>query len=242
MRLTPARRFDNVYLAYLVAVMKTAIDAILFQLKSLGDAQAETLAKRLKISAQAVRQRLDRLLAENLVSFSDQVRGRGRPRRVWSLRPSAASLFPDTHAQLTVDLIRSIRTELGEPAFARLLQRRAEEITATYQKRLARERTVAKKLAALAEIRSSEGYMARLEELPGEGFLLVEDHCPICAAAIACQGFCSIELEIFQNLLGPDWRVERQDHLLSGARRCTYRISRATTRVPETVDDQARPG
>ena len=218
--------------------MKTAADAILFQLKSLGEAQAETLARRLGITVQAVRQRLERLLAQSLVAFSDEVRGRGRPRRLWSLTPGAASLFPDTHAQLTVDLIGNIRGELGEAAFARLLQRRCREITAVYQRRLAREPTIAKKLAALAEMRSTEGYMARLEELPGAGYLLVEDHCPICAAAIACQGFCSIELEIFRNLLGPDWHIERRDHLLSGGRRCTYRISHA---VLETVENGARP-
>ena len=47
--------------------MKTAGDAILFQLKSLGEAQAETIARRLRVSVQAVRQRLERLLAETLV-------------------------------------------------------------------------------------------------------------------------------------------------------------------------------
>jgi predicted ArsR family transcriptional regulator len=45
--------------------VKTAGNAILFQLKSLGEAQAETLARRLAISVQAVRQRLERLLAED---------------------------------------------------------------------------------------------------------------------------------------------------------------------------------
>ena len=207
--------------------MKTAGDAILFQLKSLGQAQAETLTRRLGISVQAVRQRLERLLAENLVSFSDRAQGRGRPRRLWSLAPGAASLFPDTHAQLTVDLIGTIRSELGEVALARLLEKRRRQITAAYRKRLAREPDIAKKLATLADMRSAEGYMARLEELPSEGFLLIEDHCPICAAAMTCQGFCSIELEIFQNLLGPGWHIERQDHVLTGARRCTYRITPA---------------
>src|SRR5215472_15499109 len=47
--------------------VKTAGDAILFQLKSLGQAQAETLARRLGITVQAVRQRLERLLAEQPV-------------------------------------------------------------------------------------------------------------------------------------------------------------------------------
>jgi predicted ArsR family transcriptional regulator len=208
-------------------------DAILFQLKSLGEAQAETIAMRLGITVQAVRQRLDRLLDENLVEFSDQPRGRGRPRRIWSLTPKATSLFPDTHAQLTVDLIGTIRSELGEKAFGRLLQRRSEEIAVSYRHRLAREPDMAGKLAALADIRSAEGYMARLEELPGEGYLLVEDHCPICAAATVCQGFCSVELEVFRGLLDDGWQIERQDHLLLGARRCAYRITPTVAPVPQ---------
>jgi predicted ArsR family transcriptional regulator len=207
--------------------VKTAGDAILFQLKSLGEAQAETLARRLGISVQAVRQRLDRLLAENLVAYSDRAHGRGRPRRLWSLTPGAASLFPDTHAQLTVDLIGTIRSELGETGLARLLERRREQITTAYRTRLAGEPDIARKLTALADMRSGEGYMARVERLAEDGFLLVEDHCPIRAAAMTCQGFCSIELAIFQNLLGPGWRIERQDHLLTGAHRCAYRITPA---------------
>jgi predicted ArsR family transcriptional regulator len=64
----------------------------------------------------------------------------------------------------------------------------------------------------------------------GDGFLLIENHCPICAAAAACQGFCRAELEVFQDTLGPGVAIERIDHILAGARRCAYRI------VPETVD------
>ena len=207
--------------------MKAAGDAILFQLKSLGEAQAEMLARRLGISVQAVRQRLERLLTENLVAFSDHAHGRGRPRRLWSLAPGTASLFPDTHAQLTVDLIGTIRSELGETALAKLLERRREQVTASYTKGLAREPDIGRKLTALADMRSAEGYMARVEVLADEVFLFVEDHCPICAAAMSCQGFCRIELRVFRDLLGPEWHIEREDHLLTGARRCTYRINPA---------------
>ena len=213
--------------------MKTAGDTILFQLKSLGEVQAETLARRLGISAQAVRQRLERLLGESLVSYSDRTRGRGRPRRFWSLAPGAASLFPDTHAQLTVDLIGTIRSELGETALSRLLERRREQITAAYRKRLSREPDIARRLRALADMRSAEGYMARVEKLGSEDFLLIEDHCPICAAAMTCQGFCSIELQVFRNLLGSGWDIERQDHLPAGARRCSYRITRTPAPAPK---------
>jgi predicted ArsR family transcriptional regulator len=214
--------------------MKTVADAVLFQLKSLGEAQAETLARRLRISVQAVRQRLERLLAENLVAFTDQARGRGRPRRIWSLTPHAGSLFPDTHAQLTVDLIGTIRSELGEAAFTKLLERRTREITAVYRTKLDREPSVSRKLEMLAEMRTAEGYMARVEELPDESYLLIEDHCPICAAATTCQGFCSVELQVFQNLLGREWRIDRRDHLLAGGRRCTYQIARVPVRRPRS--------
>jgi hypothetical protein len=82
----------------------------------------------------------------------------------------------------------------------------------------------------LAALRSGVflgGYMARVEAVADEGFLLVEDHCPICAAAMTCQGFCSVELQVFRNLLGPGCQIERQDHLLTGARRYAYRITPA---------------
>jgi predicted ArsR family transcriptional regulator len=54
----------------------------------------------------------------------------------------------------------------------------------------------------------------------------VENHCPICAAARACQGFCRSELALFEMLLAPA-RVVRVEHLLEGARRCAYRITPA---------------
>ena len=47
------------------------------------------------------------------------------------------------------------------------------------------------------------------------------------AAARACRGLCQRELALFREVLGPDVEVTRLDHLLSGARRCSYRIRRA---------------
>jgi predicted ArsR family transcriptional regulator len=58
----------------------------------------------------------------------------------------------------------------------------------------------------------------------GGGFSLVENHCPICAAARACVGLCDGELRLFQEVLGPRVRIAREEHILAGARRCRYRI------------------
>ena len=61
-------------------------------------------------------------------------------------------------------------------------------------------------------------------ERPGT-FLLVENHCPICAAATACQGFCISELDLFRSVLGPGVDVERTEHIVAGDRRCAYRVT-----------------
>nr|MDJ0635647.1 hypothetical protein [Xenococcaceae cyanobacterium MO_188.B29] len=55
-------------------------------------------------------------------------------------------------------------------------------------------------------------------------FLLIENHCPICAAAIACTGLCQREQEIFQTVLGENIDIARTEHIVAGERRCVYRI------------------
>ena len=82
------------------------------------------------------------------------------------------------------------------------------------------------RVRALAERRTQEGYLAEAL-VDGDEWLLVEHHCPICVAATSCQGLCSSELEVFQQALGADVTVRREQHLLSGDTRCAYRIARA---------------
>lgn len=204
--------------------MQPSSDSLLFQLKTMGPVQAEKLAQRLGISPQAVRQQMDRLRDLGLVQYQDRAAGPGRPKRFWSLTEQGQARFPDSHAQLTVGLIEAMRAEFGEAGLDRLIARREREMAESYKAALAPKPSLEGKIAALAALRAAEGYMARWEAAP-DGFLLIEDHCPICAAAKACQGFCRSELALFEVALGPGCRVERIDHLLAGARRCAYRIT-----------------
>ena len=73
--------------------------------------------------------------------------------------------------------------------------------------------------------------MAEVKSEDGGSYLLVENHCPICAAANACQGFCSTELDLFRSVLGPGVAVERIEHIVSGDRRCAYRVTPESGRL-----------
>jgi len=204
--------------------MNAPADRILLQLKTRGPAETLALAGALGVSRQTTLQQLERLVADGLVTHADARRGVGRPRRVWSLTPAAQTRFPDTHAQLTLKMLDAVRAEFGEGGVDRLISRREAVTTRSYAQALAPLRSLAARVARLAELRTAEGYMADCSPDPGGGFLLVENHCPICAAAAACQGFCRAELQVFRDALGPGVTVERTDHILAGARRCAYLI------------------
>jgi len=200
---------------------------ILYLIKTKGPLTAQALAEALQITAMGVRQHLKRLTEEGLVEHHDRRSGVGRPARHWELTAQGHGRFPDSHGELTVSLLGSVRSVFGAKGLDRLIEARTRETTRAYRERLEGVAGIDRRLATLAELRSAEGYMA--EWRPGEdgSYLFVENHCPVCAAARVCQGLCRSELEVFQACIGDGWSVERSEHLLDGARRCAYRISPA---------------
>ena len=190
--------------------------------------RTSALADALAITAEAARQQLNRLVREGLVApetehgAGDAIKA-GRPSQRWRLTPAAEARFPDAHAELTVRLIQTVRAELGEEALDRLVMAHERRARAAYATELSGAQSPTEKIARLAALRTRDGYMAEWHDLDGV-WLLTENHCPICAAAQACQGFCRAELALFQEVLGPELEVTRTDHIASGARRCAYRI------------------
>lgn len=204
--------------------MNTTGDQILFLLKTRGAARTGDIASRFDLTRQGARQQLEKLTADGLVSFVDQRAGVGRPRRSWALTEKGDARFPDTHAALTVELLGAVAAEFGEAGLDRLIARRERDSLEAYRTAMAGLTDLRARLRRLAGLRRAEGYMAEVRE-DGDGLLLIENHCPICAAASACQGLCRSELAIFQAVLGEGCRVERIDHILAGARRCAYRVT-----------------
>lgn len=204
--------------------MRSTADQILLLLKSKGPAQTKALAEATGITRQAARLQMERLAADGLVVHAEERAGVGRPRRSWSLTDKGHARFPDTHAQMTVELIEAVREEFGAAGLDRLVARRERGVESAYRTAMADAETLEDRLARLADIRAREGYMAEWSRQEDGTYLLVENHCPICVAAAACQGFCRSELALFQMMLAPA-KVERAEHILSGARRCAYLVS-----------------
>ena len=207
--------------------MTDAKRRVLDRLKRVDGATAAELATELELTEAGVRQHLDGLEANGLVARRERpASGRGRPPVEWALTDVASELFPDRHGDLTVELIDAVRNALGEEGLEKVVDARAEQQLASYRADLPvpGEATLGRRIGALARRRSAEGYMAEARR-EGDGWMLVEHHCPVCEAAQACTGLCRTELDLFRATLGPDVEVERTQHLLSGDARCAYRVT-----------------
>jgi predicted ArsR family transcriptional regulator len=208
-----------------IRLARPAAERLLVLLKTRGPQTAAELGAAMGLTGEAARQQLVRLATDGFVSAAAEARGVGRPVQVWSLTAAGNARFPDGHAELTAHLIDSIRTQFGEEVLDRLIESKAAESKAAYAVALQGAASLAEKVERLAEARTREGYMAECWT-EADGYVLVENHCPICVAAATCQGFCRAELNTFQAVLGPDAVIERNEHLVAGDRRCAYRISR----------------
>jgi predicted ArsR family transcriptional regulator len=202
-------------------------DHVLMLLKMHGALTAAALAKKLGTTGEAARQQLIRLADNGLVSSKNERAGVGRPTQHWSLTSAAQARFPDTHAALTVQIIDIIRDKLGENALDEIIGQREEVTRCAYDAALSDSLDLRGKVSVLSALRSAEGYMADWQENDDGSILLIENHCPICAAATRCEGFCRAELQVFRSVLGPAVAIDRTEHIVSGGRRCAYLIRHA---------------
>lgn len=213
---------------------------VLRALKQLGPVAAEFLATELEVTAMAVRQHLYALESDGLASHEAHAKGRGRPLKLWSATPAADPFFTDAHAALTADLMGHLRSTFGDRGLEKILSSRTRAQVQAYVARLNPRKTLRGRLEALARIRSEEGYMAEIRRDQDGAWLIIENHCPVCAAARLCTGLCREELTLFREVIGMAVEIERSDHIIAGARRCVYRVRQKVSRPKASERNLAR--
>jgi len=199
------------------------IDRILRTIKVHGDVTAIMISQEFGMTKEGARKHLLKLEQNGLLKSEGKSEGVGRPVTHYSLTQKGLSKFPDTHAQVTVDLLKSVKHLLGDNALDLLISDREKQTYDRYRVAMQEDNTLEKRLDKLVEMRSQEGYMADWKK-EGDEYFLIESHCPICAAATECQGFCRAELKNFKQLIGEEYHVERVKHILADEQRCVYRI------------------
>jgi len=204
---------------------RPAGDRVLLRLKTHSPQTAEDVGKALGITTEAARQQLVQLAGVQLAEFTSEVRGVGRPTQIWRLSSKGETRFPDAHGELSAQILMAAEKTLGVKGLENLIAARGAALREQYRLELSDVEGLGPRVSALAAIRKREGYMAETRK-DGTAHVLIEKHCPIHAAASACPGLCGAELNLFREVLG-SVTITRVDHILSGARRCSYRIEKA---------------
>jgi DeoR family suf operon transcriptional repressor len=205
-----------------LAQLGPARRALLLAMRRVGEASAEELALRLRITPSAVRQQLRSLADRELVTHRDERPGPGRPRRLYSLGPAAQALFPSAHGELGSELLAYVEDE--DPALLeRVFERRRAARVVDAQARLA-GRDFAGRIGELARILDEAGYLADFERCADGTFRITEHNCAILAVARRHGHACTTELSFLREVL-PGASVERVSHIASGGHACVYVIA-----------------
>ena len=201
----------------------TSFDKFLKLLKTRGPMSSAAVAQELGITCEGARFQLTKLAEEGFVEATQVSKGVGRPTQIWSITSKGNQHFPDNHAQLSEQLIESMQEVLSSEQMDAVIALREKKANRKYLDALKDIPNLEEKIIRLAELRNSDGYLAEWDK-DDDGFILIENHCPVCAAAQRCNDLCEAELNTFKEIFGENISVERVDHIIAGARRCAYKI------------------
>jgi predicted ArsR family transcriptional regulator len=200
---------------------------LLLRLRIDGPSSPDRLATRLGASRTGVLQQLRALEAAHLVSRQTVRHGVGRPRHLYDVTPDAQGLFPANYDGLAAGLLAAIEAIGGDDLLEQVFVARRRQLGARVRldlaERLTADSPLIDRVRELAVIQTSNGYLAEAS-LNGDGSVRLEEHnCAIFQIAASSPAACRAELDLFREVLGAD--VVRDQHIASGDRCCSYRIS-----------------
>jgi predicted ArsR family transcriptional regulator len=191
-----------------------------------GPQSAVALSACFGLTPTAVRRHLDALIAAGRVSavaerkVSGQLRGRGRPARVFALTDEGHSSFGHAYDDIAVAALNYLKATGGETAVTAFARERLEALEARYAATLV-DVPADRRPAGLAEALTADGYAASSQHA-GTGVQVCQHHCPVAHVAADFPQLCEAETEMFGRLLGT--HVQRLATIAHGDGICTTHI------------------
>ena len=196
---------------------------ILYYIKQYGQTTVADLSSRLQMTGEAVRQHLLHLIQDGYIQRQSErtpAAGAGRPSLYYSLTIDGEHLFPKSYDGLTVELIDTVISQLGEEALKEVLSKMTESRVQQWEFQL-RGLTLLERVAALKDIYMENDSFIGIEQ-NGEEILLIERNCPFANVAMKRPALCSVTVNVLTRLLGI--QVVRKEKFQNGDGRCVFSI------------------
>jgi predicted ArsR family transcriptional regulator len=196
-----------------------------------GPVTAAGLSARTGLTPAAVRRHLDNLAAAGLIEARTVrrpgSRGRGRPAKFFAITDAGRSAFEHAYDGLAASALRFLAETAGAGTVAEFARRQVADLEHRYAPVMAAA-PARRKVAALAEALSADGYAASAMRAPGgapsaSGEVLCQHHCPVAHVAAEFPQLCEAETEAFGRLLGTP--VQRLATIAHGDGICTTHVT-----------------
>jgi len=200
-----------------------------------GPSTAVALAKRLKITPAGVRRHLDALVQDGILEAREphqrslNIRGRGRPSKVFVMTEIGREKFEHSYDDLAVFALKYMNTQSGAAMVTGFANARAEDMERKAKLFISKTKSENGKLTGLADFLSSEGFAANVHD-QGNGQELCQHHCPIAHVAAEFPELCEAETAAFSRITGT--HVQRLATIAHGDGVCTTfipNLSKKTT-------------
>jgi predicted ArsR family transcriptional regulator len=199
---------------------KSPASQILKLLQQRGELRIKDIEAALGVTATAVRQQLNALVAEDLVVSTTVREKRGRPHAIYRLSEKGQALFARGYANLAIVLLEEI-LEVAEPELAqRLFRRVSTRLGEQYTDHMLGE-ALSERLQALVSRLHTHGIITQVDEAD-DLFVLTEYGCPYFRVAQQHREVCEMEIEAMEQALGTE--VTLCHSQLDGHHGCQFQV------------------
>jgi predicted ArsR family transcriptional regulator len=197
---------------------ETSDKAVMDFLRREGAVTIGALVAEMGVTATAVRQRLQRLMADGLIQRQTERKGRGRPNHRYSLTEKGERAAGTNFADMASVLWEEIKS-VEDPAIRRgLLKRIAGRLAERYRNEVGGE-TLGERMTALAGVMEERDIPFKVEN-SGSLPVLSALACPYPELARRDRGICTMEKMMLSEILGESVRLS--ECRLDGATCCTF--------------------
>jgi predicted ArsR family transcriptional regulator len=202
---------------------ETSDEVLLNYLRRNGAARISDLVVETGVTATAVRQRIQRLMADGLIQRHAEKIGRGRPNHRYALTEKGENRSGNNFSDLASVLWEEIKA-VPDPEVRRgLLKRIADRFVAKYRGSVAGN-SLGERMGALAELMNERDIPFEVNTTEGLPVLSALA-CPYPELAKADRGVCTMEKLMLSEILGENVRLSACR--LDGANCCTFTPSTA---------------
>jgi predicted ArsR family transcriptional regulator len=211
---------------------ETSDKAILDYLRRSGAATVIDLAQEMGVTATAIRQRLQRLMADGVIARRTQRKGRGRPNHRYSLTDKGERLAGSNFADLAIVLWEEVKSVDDPDVRRKLVNRIADRLAELYRGRISGQ-SLRQRMESLVGL-MDERDIPFEADFTGELPVLSALACPFPELAKLDRNVCTMEKLMLTGIFGEG--VQMNGCRLDGDPCCTFSLSETAITPSETTN------